>query len=63
LYAFAAYSCAVPPTASCCTPSAVARSLSEAEISAAILYYEEHQNEIERQEIAEAEQFEEMKRL
>jgi uncharacterized protein (DUF433 family) len=38
-------------------------SLSEAEISAALLYYEEHQAEIEREEAAEAEQFEQMKRL
>lgn len=35
--------------------------LSESEVVAAILYYEEHQTEIERQETAEAEQFQIMK--
>jgi uncharacterized protein (DUF433 family) len=37
-------------------------SLSEAEVSAALLYYEEHQAVIERQEAAETDQFEDMKR-
>ncbi len=38
-------------------------SLSEAEVLAALLYYEEHQEEIDRQEIEEQAKFDEMKRL
>lgn len=38
-------------------------SLSEAEVSAALLFYEEHKEEIDRQEEEEARLFEEMKRL
>ena len=38
-------------------------SISEAEVLAALLYYEEYKEEIERQEEEEARLFEEMKRL
>lgn len=38
-------------------------SLTEAEVLAAMLYYEEHKEEIERQEAEEQTKFEEMKRL
>jgi uncharacterized protein (DUF433 family) len=37
-------------------------SISEAEVLAALLYYQEHKDEIERQEEEEARLFEEMKR-
>jgi uncharacterized protein (DUF433 family) len=38
-------------------------SLSESEVVAAILYYEEHQGDIERQETIDSEQFDHMKRI
>ena len=37
--------------------------LSEAEVLAAMLYYEEHRDEIDRQEVEERAKFDEMKRL